>query len=307
MYVQPLDGSLGANSLASAGGGADGESALLTGAPAAAAGDNISRFLPPWLRESAADAPGAGFFGGSGSLQGPFGPLMGMLQQLIQMLQSLMGSGCNTPYGSGQCPPDGNERYFRNATASSHGDPHLSFDGEHWDNMKSQPDLLHSDSFAGGYRVSTQVTPANGKGATRNQSASVTLNGGSTSVSLNNNGDAEITRDGQRLSIARGQTLELGNGESVTCEQNGSLSITAQNGSGGRITTTLSAHGKGVDVDVTAHDVDLGGVLVNGYERHLDEREKPIEGPIPIPEPIRHGRISGGPISGGPIELEPDA
>ncbi len=33
MYVQPLDGSLGANSLASAGGGADGESALLTGAP----------------------------------------------------------------------------------------------------------------------------------------------------------------------------------------------------------------------------------------------------------------------------------
>jgi len=307
MYVQPLDGSLGANSLASAGSGADGESSLLTGAPAAAAGDNISRFLPPWLRDNAADGPGAGFFGGSGSLQGPFGPLMGMLQQLIQMLQSLMGSGCNTPYGSGQCPPDGNERYFRNATASSHGDPHLSFDGEHWDNMKSQPDLLHSDSFAGGYRVSTQVTPANGKGATRNQSASVTLNGGSTSVSLNNNGDAEITRDGQRLSIARGQTLQLGNGESVTCEQNGSLSVTAQNDSGGRITTTLSARGKGVDVDVTAHDVDLGGALVNGYERHLHEREKPIEGPIPIPEPIRHGRISGGPISGGPIELEPDA
>ncbi len=31
MYVQPLDGPLGSNSLASAGGGADGESALLTG------------------------------------------------------------------------------------------------------------------------------------------------------------------------------------------------------------------------------------------------------------------------------------
>jgi hypothetical protein len=308
MYVQPLDGSLGANPLASAGAGADGESALPTGAAAPAAGDNISRFLPPWLRDSAAaDAPGAGFFGGSGSLQGLFGPLMGMLQQLMQMLQSLMGSGCNAPYGSSQCPPGGNERYFRNATASSDGDPHLSFDGEHWDNMKSHPDLLHSDSFAGGYRVSTQVTPANGKGATWNQSASVTLNGGSTTVSLNNKGEAEVSSYGHSVSIARGQTLQLGNGESVTCEQNGSLSITAENGSGGRITTTLSAQGKGVDVDVTAHDVDLGGALVNGYERHLHQREQPIEEPIPIPQPIHHRRISGGPISGGPGEFEPDA
>ena len=296
MYVQPLDGSLGTNSLASPGGGADGESALLTGSAAPAAGDNISRFLPPWLRDSAADAPGAGYFGGSGSLQGLFGPLMGMLQQLMQMLQSLMGNGCNGPYASSQCPPDGNERYFRNATASSDGDPHLSFNGEHWDNMKSHPNLLHSDSIAGGYRVSTQVTPANGKGATWNQTASVALNGGATTVSLNNKGEAEITSNGHNLSIARGQTLQLGNGESVSCEQNGSLCITAENGSGGRITTTLSAQGRGVDVDVSAQNVDLGGALVNGYERRAPKPENPIQGPIPV-----------DPISGGPIEFEPDA
>ena len=221
---------------------------------------------------------------------------MGMLQQLMQMLQSLMGNGCNGPYASSQCPPDGNERYFRNATASSDGDPHLSFNGEHWDNMKSHPNLLHSDSIAGGYRVSTQVTPANGKGATWNQTASVALNGGATTVSLNNKGEAEITSNGHNLSIARGQTLQLGNGESVSCEQNGSLCITAENGSGGRITTTLSAQGRGVDVDVSAQNVDLGGALVNGYERHGPKPENPIQGPIPV-----------DPISGGPIEFEPDA
>jgi hypothetical protein len=162
--------------------------------------------------------------------------------------------------------------------------------------MKSHPNLLHSDSIAGGYRVSTQVTPANGKGVTWNQSASVALNGGATMVSLNNKGEAEITSNGRNLSIARGQTVRLGNGESVTCEQNGSLCITAENGSGGRITTTLSAQGNGVNVDVTAHDVDLGGALVRGYERHAGEPENPIQGPISV-----------DPISGGPIELEPDA
>jgi hypothetical protein len=42
-----------------------------------------------------------------------------MLQQLMQMLQSLTGSGgCN------------GERFFQNATGSSDGDPHLSFNGQ---------------------------------------------------------------------------------------------------------------------------------------------------------------------------------
>jgi hypothetical protein len=42
-----------------------------------------------------------------------------VLTQMMQMLQSMMGYG------------GGNERFFANATASSKGDPHLSFDGQY--------------------------------------------------------------------------------------------------------------------------------------------------------------------------------
>ena len=283
MYVQPLDGSLSPNSLASPAGNAEAENGAFQGTPAAATGDNISRFVPPWLNERNGDAsPAYGGYGNSGSLQGLFGPLMGVLQQLMQMLQSLMGYGCN-----GGCPPNGNERYFQNATGSSDGDPHLSFNGARWNNMESQPDLLDSNSFPGGFRISTQVTPPTAKGVTWNQSATVSLNDGATRISMNDNGEAAITSYGQSVSIAPGQTLQLGDGESVTYEQNGSLRVTAQNGFGGRIESTLTARGKGVNVDVTAHDVDLGGALVNGYEQRQTS-PTPVHGPIsgPVTPPI---------------------
>ena len=298
MYVQPLDGSINANSLASlANTGTEGS--VFAGAAPAAAGDNISRFVPPWSSEVGEGAYGDGFSNPS-SLQGVFGSLMGMLQQLMQMLQSLTGYGCNPPYGqqaggppygSGSCPPYGNERFFQNATGSSQGDPHLSFNGARWNNMTSQPDLLNSNSFAGGFQISTQATPANGKGVSWNQSATVSLNDGATKISMNNDGQATITKNGQSVAIAKGQTLQLGNGESVTMEQNGSLRVSAENGNGGRIETTLTAQGRGVNVDVAAHDVDLGGSLVNGWEERHDGRPPaPWPGPWPVPLPIR-GRI----------------
>lgn len=104
---------------------------------------------------------------------------------------------------------------------------------------------------------------------------------------MNDNGDAAITNYGQSVSIAPGQTLQLENGESVTYEENGSLRVTAQNGFGSRIESTLTARGKGVDVDVTAHDVDLGGALVNGYEQRQTS-PTPVHGPIsgPVTPPI---------------------
>jgi hypothetical protein len=312
MYVQPLDGPLSPNALVSPAGGAETEGTLSAGV-AAPAGDNISRFLPPSLDEGDVSSP---YGENYGSLQGLFGPLMGVLQQLMQMLQSLMGYGGNSPYGSGgcspygsggcppngngSCPPNGNERYFQNATGSSDGDPHLSFNGTRWNNMTSQPDLLNSNSFAGGFRISTQVTPPNAKGVSWNQSATVSLNNGATTVSMNNQGEASITSYGQSVSISRGQTVQLGEGESVTYEQNGSLMVNAQNGNGGRIETTLSPEAKGVNVDVTAHDVDLGGALVKGFE-HGQPSPTPIPGPIsgPVPTPIP-GPFPG-PISGEPI------
>jgi hypothetical protein len=232
---------------------------------------------------------------------------MGLLQQLVQMLQSMMGYGCGAPYGggngncapygngngscapygngNGSCAPYGNERYFQNANGSSQGDPHLSFDGARWNAMGSQPNLLDSNSFAGGFRISTQATPPNSKGVTWNQSATVRMDNGATTVSMNNQGAPSITRDGRQIAIERGQTLSLGNGESVTYQRNGSLLVTAENGQGGRIATTLSAQGNGVNVDVTAHDVDLGGALVKGYERGPQSGPVPlpIEGPVPLP------------------------
>jgi hypothetical protein len=221
----------------------------------------------------------------------------------MQMLGSLMGYGYNSPYGSGGCPPYasggcppyGNERYFQNASGSSDGDPHLSFNGAKWNNMSSQPNLLNSSSFPGGFQVSTQVTAPNDKGVTWNQSATVSLNNGATTISMNNNGEASITNYGQSIAIQPGQTVQLGNGESVTYEQNGALQVNAQNGAGGRIETTLTPQGRGVNVDVMGHDVDLGGTLTHGYEQR-QPIPTPISGPIggplppigtPVPAPIQ--------------------
>jgi hypothetical protein len=266
MYVQPFEGSLGANSLSSLPGNAQEGGTLFQGPNVPAAADNISRFVPPWLNEGSAAAPYGEAPYNSAGLQGLFGPLMGMLTQLMQMLQSLMGySGETSAYGGGNggCAPPGAERFFQNATGSSEGDPHLSFNGSRWNSMSSQPDLLNSNSFGGGYEISTKVTQPNGRGVTWNHSATVSLNNGATKVSLNNDGEPTITSYGQSVNIVPGQTVSLGDGESVTCNRDGSLRVPAQNADGGRLTTTLTAKGEGVDVDVTAHDVDLAGALVN--------------------------------------------
>lgn len=279
MYVQPFDGSLAQTPLSSLAGGVEGEAPPFGGAAAPPASDNISRFVPPWFNDGAAAMPyGDDQDSNPASLQGLFGPLMGVLQQLMQMLQSLMGyGGCGTPNGGstcsgGACRPYGKEQFFRNASASSEGDPHLRFDGARWNSMASHPDLLNSNSFAGGFRISTQVTPPNGNGVTWNQSATVSMNGGRTTVGMNGDGQPSIVRDGESIAITRGQTVHLGDGESVTYERNGSLVVDASNGMGGRIETTLAAQDGGVNVDVSAHDVDLGGALVNGYE-HRDDGE----------------------------------
>lgn len=242
MYVQPFEGPFSSGTLSPLNGNLA-EDATPFGSTPPMPSDTIARMAaPPWLSDGTTPSP-----------YGMLGPLMGMLSQLMQMLQSLMGyQGC------------GNERFFRNADGASTGDPHLSFNGNRWSSMASQPDLLNSSSFPGGFHISTQTTPPNGKGVTWNRSATVALNGGATTISLSANGEPTITSDGQTRAIAPGQTLQLGDGTTVVAGANGSLCITARNGQGGSISTTLTARGNGVDVDVTAHDVELGGALVNG-------------------------------------------
>jgi len=287
MSIQPLDGQLGPSPLSAfAGIGESGGSLSQAGTQGTLSGDAISRMVPPWL---------------AGTVSNPaqtalFGPLPGLLQQLVQMLQQLMGGsygeGCNPYGGGGYCPPYGgsgscapsgpygNERFFQSADGASEGDPHLSFNGQKWNSMTSHPDLLNSNSFQGGFRISTQVTSPNAHGATKNQSATISLDNGQTTISMNNQGQASIDEYGRNVAISAGQTIRLGNGTNVTENQDGSLVVDARNGYGGRIETTLAAQGQGVNVDVSAHDVDLGGALVRGPQGSGEFGPSP--GPIPV-------------------------
>jgi len=256
--------------------------------------NNLNAFAPPGLSQADAistwpaqaqnpDQGGnqAGLFSGFASTLGfgGIGPLvqqlMGLLQQLVQMLS---GSG-TSPGGlaSGGPIAAGSEEYFRQAAGSSAGDPHLSFNGtdganhletSRFDSMTDHPDLLDSNSFRGGYRISTQVTSPNANGVTLNQSATLSTNFGRTRVSLDGSGNATITRCGQPVSITAGQTLDLGNGQTVTENVNGSLTIVNTAPNGGKISTTLATNAAGgVDVSADATGVNLGGDLVAEAQR----------------------------------------
>ncbi len=282
MYVQPFEGALAQSPFPPLGEPGEGlGSPLPAGGPLGGLGnDGISRLLPPFY----------GGMGAPGSLaSGMLGPLGGLMQQLMQMLQALMGGYGSSPF-SGGCPqPPGGEQFFSSANGASQGDPHLSFNGNTWTSMASQPDLLESNSVPGGFRVSTQVTPPNANGVTWNHSATITLDGGATSVSMNNAGQPSIERFGQPVSIAAGQTLQLGNGATVTSNANGSLTVNVENGTGGSIATTLAAKGHGVDVTANAQNVDLGGALVAGTggagPQPFAPPPLPLVGPFPFPQP----------------------
>lgn len=211
-------------------------------------GDSISQFAPS----------GQGGLYSSGTSSGGSSSIIQQLMSVIQQLLGQMGFG-----NSGGSDSSGNEQYFSSATGGSTGDPHLSFNGSTWNDMNSEPDLLNSESIRGGYQLSTQTTTPNANGVTYNQSATVTTHGGATQVGLDNDGNATITQNGVTTNIVPGQTMQLGN-ETVTRNQDGSLQITCSNESGGQITTTMKDNGNGVDVNVSADNVDLGGAMVNG-------------------------------------------
>lgn len=227
--------------------------------------DSISRLFDQAGAMDGDESP----FGSMSSWMNPFSnPLTSGFMQFGSQFGSQLGSWAQQAGSAisglfNGSPNYGGEQYFGSANGGSNGDPHLSFNGNTWNDMQSEPDLLHSDSIHGGYQLSTQTTQPNANGVTYNQSATVTTHGGRTSVSLNNNGNATITQDGVTQNLAPGQTLQLGN-ETVTCNQNGSLQITTQGENGGKITTTMTQNGQGVDVNVSANNVDLGGAMVNG-------------------------------------------
>jgi hypothetical protein len=195
-------------------------------------------------------------FGTPGSPAGGIAtmPIIAQLLSIVRQLLSMFGM-----------------TFYQNATASSTGDPHLAFSGtdasgmpaeNHFDSMMPHADLLDSDSFTGGYQVSTAVTQPGANGVTYNRQATVLTNYGSTQISLEKDGDAYVTQDGRRYAIADGQSYELANGENVRRGRDGSLVVTDTNPQGGTITTTLSENGNGVDVRAQAQNVDLSGDLL---------------------------------------------
>ncbi len=216
--------------------------------------DAIARLLPPQ-----GSGYGGGYFGqSSGQSGGLWGAIQGLLQQLSAMLsQFASGNAAGNPGVPG-------EQYYANANAASLGDPHLSFNGTAWDNMGNQPDLLHSDSFPGGFSLATQTTAPNAQGVAWNQRATISTNYGATSVSLDNAGTATVMQNGMPIEVQTGTPLNLGNGDTVMLGTDGSVQMTANNGLGGSITTTLRKNGNGVDVTCNASNVDLGGALASG-------------------------------------------
>jgi hypothetical protein len=242
----------------------------------------------------------------AGSLSGIMSGFSNLVNTLFGQVASLFGSnagstqtpGAGTQWSPSQVPAS-NERMFQSASMSSWGDPHDSFDGttsdgqnvgQSWDNMRSHADLLDSNSFSGGYQVSTQVTAPNQNGVTMNQSASVTTGNGSGVVTMNANGQYQITSNGQSVALQSGQTAQLGGGASVTLNSDGSLTVADQNGQGGSISTTLRSNGQGgVDVKAQASGVDLGGYLVNHSDGagHGPQRPNPWPSPWPGPHQLQ--------------------
>jgi len=214
--------------------------------------DAISRMMPPLL-----DPLGVG-----SAVAGGLSPLLQSLGGLLQQLSQALGGSGGSPCGN---PP---QQYFGRASGSSTGDPHLAFSGNgtnaHWDSMSGHPDLLDSQSFNGGFRLSTQTTAPNANGVTYNGSATVATRNGRERVTLDNAGNATVDRNGQTFALQDGQSYDLGGGERVSRAADGSLDITQRNARGGSIETTLRDNGQGVDVNVQAQNVGLGGDLVGG-------------------------------------------
>lgn len=226
--------------------------------------------------ESGYQSPGAN--GGQSQFMGIISQLFGSIASLFTQLGSMLGF---VSRGSTQSAPPivGGEQRFGHATASSVGDPHQSFHGTtsggnvidgHWDSMTSHDNLLSSKSFDGGYRIATTVTQPGPRGVTTNDHVSVTTNCGNTNVTMNKDGSYEVSAFGHHIDLIVGKATHVNDGELVTKNADGSLTIDDSNGHGGTIATTLRSTGGGVDVNTMADNVDLGGYLVDKQDGDAD-------------------------------------
>jgi hypothetical protein len=301
-------------------------------------GDDVAP--TPWGFQSglSGGADAAGAPGGAWSFGSVMNAFMSAVSNLLGQLGSALGTGGTTPAGSAPLPTvpapapapgspssggsSGAESYYTSASAASVGDPHDSFESTgpggaqsdgRWNDMHAHGDLLDSDSFAGGYRISTSVTQQAANGTTLNESATIATAGGATSVTLNGDGSYSVVANGQNVSLQSGVATSLGNGESVTLNADGSLTVADTNAQGGSIATTLQRnHAGGVDVRASATDVDLGGYLTRG-PGGAAAPSTPAPGTAPAPLPAAPNGVVPGTVPYGaavppwPTVLSPGA
>ncbi len=162
------------------------------------------------------------------------------------------------------------ESKYANASGGSVGDPHLSFDGatdgttSRWNDMGSHQDLVDANgSFFGGYDVSTEATAVNGNGVAYNKSATISTGEYGDTVTMGQDGKITVTQNGQNTALAKGQSLQLASGAVVSEAADGSVTVSDTNSTGGKISTTLSWNGHGVDVNFTSSNTFLGGDLID--------------------------------------------
>ena len=239
---------------------------------------NGAALRSPFIADDSSGYASSGASGGQSQFMGIIAQLFGSISSLFSQLGSMIGIG-------GRVSPEpvpwgvGGEQRYGHASASSVGDPHESFSGAssggksidgHWDSMTSHDNLLGSNSFDGGYRIANTVTQPGSNGVTTNDRVTVSTSGGNTNVAMNKDGSYDVSAFGQHIDLEVGKGTHINDGEIVTKNVDGSLTIDDTNGRGGKIETTLRSTGGGVDVNSTADNVNLGGYLVDKTDGDAD-------------------------------------
>jgi hypothetical protein len=226
------------------------------------------------------EGPGA-FGSGSAAGQGGF---LGFLNGLINQLGAFINASAGETAAEGPAT-----QTVSDGTFASTGDPHLSEVGtllgasgagasinSHFDSMSSHDNLLSSQDFDGGYRLSTAVTAPNAKGVTMNASATVHMNTNADVITMRNDGSFSVSSGGNNVALGVGQSATLLGGEQVTSNADGSLTVAAQNAYGGTISTTLAAKDGGVDVSAAVHAATVGGDIAGGLTTNGAPAVQPV-------------------------------
>jgi hypothetical protein len=131
------------------------------------------------------------------------------------------------------------------------------------------------------------VTQPDANGVTWNDSATVHTNFNQDSVTMQRDGTFSVVEGNQSVALAKGQTVTLSGGETVTENADGSLVVAAANQRGGTMSTTLRAAANGVDVTTHAHEVPVGGdVVQHGRHAHHGGGHPPRPVATPVTPPV---------------------